>query len=141
MLVTGAVWTGVIVTYAVERVNLWQRMPLDQYAVDIRRSLYRVDPLQPILAVICMIAALVFALNIHGAAEAFTWAGFGLVAAVVVWSVTLMEPINSRFRQLPEGTPPEGLQEIRDTWRRRHLARTVVAVAAMVCLAIAVTSP
>jgi hypothetical protein len=95
MLVSGGLWAGVIVSFAVERVNLWQRMALDQYAVDFRRSQYRVDPMQPILAVVCVIAAVVFAVDVGGATESLTWVGVGLVVAAVIWSVILMEPLNS----------------------------------------------
>lgn len=42
-------FSGGILIVAVERLNLWRRMPVDQYVVDFRRSLYRLDPLMPIL--------------------------------------------------------------------------------------------
>jgi hypothetical protein len=40
----GGLWAGGILIFAVERTNLWQRMPIDQYEVDFRRSLFRADP-------------------------------------------------------------------------------------------------
>ena len=52
MLVSCGLWAGGILIFAVERTNLWRRMPIDQYAVDFRRSLFRVDPMMPILGVI-----------------------------------------------------------------------------------------
>ena len=66
MLIPGGLWAGVVLFYAVERVNLWGRMPMDQYVVDFRRSLYRADPLQPILAVISTGGAILFALKTDG---------------------------------------------------------------------------
>jgi hypothetical protein len=83
----------------------------------------------------------VFAVDVGGATESLTWVGVGLVVAAVIWSVILMEPLNSKFRKLPEGTAPEGLDAIRELWRRRHLARTLVAVCAICCFAVAVTGP
>jgi uncharacterized membrane protein SpoIIM required for sporulation len=57
MLVSCGLWAGGILIFAVERTNLWRRMPIDQYAVDFRRSLFRVDPMMPILGVIAGAAA------------------------------------------------------------------------------------
>jgi Domain of unknown function (DUF1772) len=139
MLVPGAIWSGVIVAGAVERISLWNRMPVVQYAVDFRRTLYRLDPLLPILGAISMVAAIVFALKTKGAAEALAWVGIAQIVFVIVWSVTLMEPLNSRFRRLPEGSAPDDAERIRTVWRWRHFVRTAPAVGALVCLAIAVT--
>jgi uncharacterized membrane protein SpoIIM required for sporulation len=57
MLVSCGLWAGGILIFAVERTNLWRRMTIDQYAVDFRRSLFRVDPMMPILGVIAGAAA------------------------------------------------------------------------------------
>ena len=48
MLAFGGLYSGAILIYAVDRVHVWRRMPVDQYVVDFRRSLYRADPLIPI---------------------------------------------------------------------------------------------
>ena len=77
---------GGILIFAVERTNLWRRMPIDQYAVDFRRSLFRVDPMMPILGVIAGAAAIIFALQRSGAASGLAWAGIGFIALVVVAS-------------------------------------------------------
>ena len=55
MLVPAAIWTGIVVLYAIQRVNLWARMPIEQFAVDFRRSVYRAGPLQPILAITSLV--------------------------------------------------------------------------------------
>jgi hypothetical protein len=34
MLVSCGLWAGGILIFAVERTNLWRRMPIDQYAVE-----------------------------------------------------------------------------------------------------------
>jgi hypothetical protein len=76
----GGLWAGGILIFAVERTNLWQRMPIDQYAVDFRRSLLRADPMMPIFAVLTGIASTVFAILLDGGAErALAWSGMGLV--------------------------------------------------------------
>jgi hypothetical protein len=59
----GGLCSGAILVFAVERVNLWRRMHVDQYVVDFRRSLYRADPLIPIMGILSAWGAVVFALN------------------------------------------------------------------------------
>jgi len=88
MLVSCGLWAGGILIFAVERTNLWRRMPIDQYAVDFRRSLFRVDPMMPILGVIAGAAATIFALQRSGAARDLAWAGLGFIVLVVVASIT-----------------------------------------------------
>src|SRR5580704_10958165 len=81
MLISCGLWAGGILIFAVERTNLWRRMPIDQYAVDFRRSLFRVDPMMPILGVIAGAAATIFALQRSGAASGLAWAGLDLLCS------------------------------------------------------------
>jgi Domain of unknown function (DUF1772) len=134
MLAFGGLYTGAILFYAVDRVHLWQRMPVDQYVVDFRRSLYRADRLVPIMGILSMLGAVVFALNSGGRAAVLAWTGIGLIVLIVVASITLAEPINSRFRRLPEGQPPDRAEQLRIIWCRFHRARTVVALGSLACL-------
>src|SRR6478752_3590359 len=103
MLISCGLWAGGILIFAVERTNLWRRMPLDQYAIDFRRSLFRVDPMMPILGVMAGIATGVFAAGSLGSARLLAWAAVAFIAIVVLGSIAIAEPINSRFRRLPEG--------------------------------------
>ena len=137
MLVSSGLWAGGILIFAVERTNLWRRMPIDQYAVDFRRSLFRVDPMMPILGVTAGTAATVFALQHSGAASGLACVGLGFIVLVVVASITIAEPINSKFRRLPEGQAPEGAEHYRTLWRRFHAMRNLTALAALACLAAA----
>ncbi|WP_419818060.1 anthrone oxygenase family protein [Glaciibacter flavus] len=139
MVVPTAIWAGAIFFYAVERVNLWARMPLDQYVVDFRRSLYRSDPLQPILGILAVIGCVVFALTTGGAASAWAWSGALLIVAVIVFSIALPERINSQFRRRPEGEVPPNAAELRRRWRLFHFIRTVPAIAAPLCVVLATT--
>src|SRR6516165_10639978 len=67
----------------------------------------------------------------------FAWAGIGFIVLVVVASITIAEPINSKFRRLPEGQMPERAEHYRTLWRRFHAARNLAALAALACLAAA----
>lgn len=139
MLVASGIWAGIILCYAVERVNLWQRMPITQYAVDFKRSIPRVDPLQPILAILAIIGATVFALNAGGTASLLGWIGVVLVAGVIVFSIALPERINSQFRKRPEGDAPADAVTLRSRWRLYHYVRTVPTLGAFALLVLATT--
>ena len=137
MLTFGGLFSGGILIVAVERVNLWRRMPVDQYVVDFRRSLYRLDPLLPIMGTLSALGTVVFAWNSQGRAAVLAWIGVALLAVIMVASIALAEPMNSKFRRLPEGQAPEHAERLRTTWRRLHWVRTVVALGALACLAAA----
>ena len=94
---TGGLFTGVIWTVAVERVNLWRRMPVEQYVVDFQRSVRRVDPLQPIMGTVCAVGAVVFAINSQGRPATLAWIAVGLIAVIMVASFVIAEPMNFRF--------------------------------------------
>ena len=131
-------FSGGILIVAVERLNLWRRMPVDQYVVDFRRSLYRCDPLMPILGALAALGAMVFALNTGGRAAALAWVGASLIGVNHVASILVGEPMNSKFRRLPEGQAPDGVDQLRANWHRFHWARTALALAALTCLAAAI---
>jgi hypothetical protein len=57
MLGAGGLFTGGVVWYAWERVWIWRRLTLPEYAVDFRRSVRKADPALPILLVICAAGA------------------------------------------------------------------------------------
>ena len=139
MLAPGGLWAGVVLFYAVERVNLWGRMPMDQYVVDFRRSLYRADPLQPILAVVSMGGAILFALKTEGTGSTLAWVAVALYVIVIAMSLALPERINSQYRRRQEGDAPPDAEALRARWRVLHLTRTVPAMAALVCLVLATT--
>ena len=137
MLAFGGLYSGAILIYAVDRVHVWRQMPVDQYVVDFRRSLFRADPLIPVMGILCELGAVVFALNSGDRAAVLAWIGFALIALIFVASITLAEPMKSKFRRLPEGQAPDRVEQLRITWCRFHWARTVVALSALACLAAA----
>jgi hypothetical protein len=63
-----------------------------------------------------------------------SWIGFALIVLIMVASITLAEPTNSKFRRLPEGKAPDRVDQLRITWCRFQRARTVVALGALACL-------
>lgn len=142
MIFAGGLFAGAVLLVAVERVNLWRRMPVAEFAVDFRRSLYRSDPLLPILGALSGASSAIFAVTSNGkAAASLGWTAVALLLVIIGGSVVIAEPINSRFRGLPEGSVPEEAERLRTTWRRFHLARTVLALTAFFCIAAAVSAP
>jgi len=138
MVFFGGLWTGGILIVAVERTNLWRRMPIDQFAVDFRRSVLRVDPMMPILGALAGIPAIYFAFHATGPAKTLAWSAVAMIVLVILGSTLIAEPMNSKFRRLPEGTCPPDAAAIRDKWRAFHNLRTVVALLILACLAGAV---
>lgn len=137
MLVFTGLWAGGILIFAVERTNLWRRMSIEQYTVDFRRSVLRVDPMMPIFNIIALAATIAFALNHAGAAQWWGWIAVAAMVVVIVSSVTLAEPVNSKFRRLPEGEAPDRVEYYRVFWRRFHLFRTVTALIGLASVAAA----
>jgi len=118
---------------------IWRRLTLPEFAVDFRRSVRKADPAMPILLVICAAAAGVFASLTEGGGRSLELAGIGLLAVIMIGSIILAEPINSQFRQGPEGVVPPQAERLRRLWRRFHLIRTGLGIAALARLITAVT--
>jgi hypothetical protein len=114
---------------------------MEQFAVDFRRSVRRADPAMPILLMVCGVAGGVFASLTEGDARFLALLGVGLLAVILVSSIALAEPINSQFRRRAEGAIPPDAERLRRVWRRFHLVRTGLGLAALACLVAAATYP
>jgi hypothetical protein len=93
----------------------------------------------PILLVVCGVAAGVFASFVEGPARTLALLGTGFLAVILVSSILFAEPINSQFRRRAEGAVPPGAERLRRVWRRFHLVRTGLGLAALACLVAAAT--
>jgi hypothetical protein len=143
MLFFGGLFAGCALIFAVERVWVWKAMGTREFSEDFRRSLPRVDPFIPLLGLAALVGATVFAFKASQDATVFAVIAIGAVAIVMVVSLTLMEPINTRFRRSPSGSVPAEAERLRTRWRRLHLTRTtliVIAYAGMVGAAVSTPS-
>ncbi|MFB8281138.1 anthrone oxygenase family protein [Nocardia colli] len=138
MLLFGGLATGGIWVIAVDRLAVWNRMSVVEYATDFRRTLRHVDPMMPIFVSLSGLGAVLFSVQSSGTSRLFGWLGTACLAVIMIGSLLLGEPINSKFRQRAEGTPPERAEQLRAFWRRFHIARTGVAVVSLVFLIAAV---
>src|SRR5574341_804083 len=92
------------------------------------------------LLTIVMLAAGAFATRTDGSARSLAFVGAALLASILGSSIVLAEPVNSQFRRRPEGAVPPDAERLRRIWRRFHLVRTALAIAALTCLLIAATA-
>jgi hypothetical protein len=138
VLLPGGIFTGAISLLAWERVWLWRRMTIEQYAVDFRRLLRRADPTMPILLFISGIGAIGLAAESEGTKQTLLWAAAACQLVIMVGSAALAEPVNSKFRRVPEGVVPAGAEALRTRWRRLHLARAALTLGAFTCMVVAV---
>lgn len=108
-------------------------MHAGRHPVTVRRQ----QVVQPILSIVTALGALLLALKVDGVSRGLAWTGFGLVGVVIVGSLSIGEPINSKFRRREEGDAPAGAAVLRDRWIRFHRIRTCVAVASFLSLVLA----
>lgn len=122
-------WAGGVTMIAVERASVWREMPVQEYAVDFRRSLRFQDPMMPIVAALGTVSAATYATQTEGPSSTLAWTAAGLAGLGVAVSIAL-EGVNSRFRQEPEGTVPTRAAAYRRIWREVHRVRAALAVLA-----------
>lgn len=140
LLFTSGVWTGAMTTIAWERLPVWRHLDPVARSVDFRRTLRRMDPAMPIIAIVIVVLGVAYALGHDGSARALTWTAVGGIVLIVAGSITFLEPINSKFRRLPEGTPPPDAASLHARWSRLHLLRTAVALTSLALFVIATHS-
>ncbi|MEB4208130.1 DUF1772 domain-containing protein [Mycobacterium sp. 94-17] len=87
-----------------------------------------------------VVLLLIAALAIEDRGEQRDWLcgiAAGLMAAVILMTVTLLVPINNRIAKWP--STGELSRELAARWDRRHRARVILLLAVFVLLALAVT--
>ena len=145
MIVAGGLWVGAALAILVDRVPAWGEMSDEEFVVDFRRVLHNMDPMQPALAVITTVAAIVFVLLADDASGALAWASIGIYVLIIL-APLIAYPFRSRFTFYPDMIALVGKEDadaaaidvdsMRRLWGRLHLWRTVLGIAAFVGLAI-----
>jgi len=138
MLLFAGLAAGGMLVVTVDRLLVWPKMTVVEYATDFRRHVKHLDPMMPIFISLSGIGVVLFALSQSGVAAILAWVALGCLVLIMAASVTIAEPVNSKFRRLPEGTPPEGAERYRVFWSTFHTARAVVSVTTFLLLVLAV---
>jgi len=138
MLVVAGVFTGILCAFSVERVWIWDRLDIREYAVDFRRSMRRVDVVQPALLILAIALAAVYAARTSGSVRTETLVALACLVAILAGSVGVLVPMQKPFRNRPEGDIPPDAGRIRRQWRAGHLVRTGLGLVAFAFLVHAV---
>jgi uncharacterized membrane protein len=141
VLVGSGIVAGVLFAVAISMVPALLAMPPDRY-VEASKLLGRNwDPTMPIIVLTSTVAAA--ALAVVGPTAA-TRAAFG-VGAVLLLAVSGVShlanvPINRQVNRLDSGAIPAGWDDPRPLWRRWHLLRTGLSLAALIVNSLAVAA-
>lgn len=137
MLISGGLFTGVVVAIAWERIPAWREAELLAFREAFAHTLRRMDRFQPALVVTSLVSTIGFAIGANGAGRTFgifAAAGFLLILA---GSGAWLVPIQKRLVASGAEDPAPELARLKSQWLRGHLIRTAVAVAALTLAAVA----
>jgi hypothetical protein len=140
MLVSGGLFTGGTVFIAWERVPAWRETDLLDFRAAFAHTLRRVDRLQPVLVVICLISTLGFAMGAGGAARIVATVAAAGFLTVLAGSGAWLVPMQRRLVAPRSGPLSADTEKLRRRWLNGHLIRTVIALAAFILAVIAAIS-
>jgi hypothetical protein len=139
LLIVEGVFTGILCAVGLERVWIWDQMDLRDYAVDFRRSMLRIDIVQPALLIVTIALASIFAARTSGSTRVETIVALACLVGILAGSVLVLVPLQKEFRSRAEGEVPPNAASIRGRWRIGHFIRTALGLAAFVLVVHAVT--
>jgi hypothetical protein len=137
MLISGALFTAGVVPIAWERAPAWRAADHGRFRVEFAHTLRRVDRLQPVLLLVCLVSSVGFAVSANGTARALAGLAASCFAAVLVGSGAGLVPIQRRLVDPGSELSPADVERLRTRWLGGHLIRTVVALVAFVLLVVA----
>ncbi len=139
-IIVSGIYMAPLWTLAIERVWIWAAMEPADFARDFRRSLLRIDLVQPAGAILAFALAIGYATTVGGSARVLSIIAAALLGIIIVISVAIGVPMQKLFRSVDEGEfDPSAIDVpvIRSRWIRLHLVRTALGVVAFVLLVIA----
>jgi uncharacterized membrane protein len=138
-LVVVGVVTGIFVGTQIGQVRVQRALDARDFTLVKHRfevAMGRAMPVLTIAAVGSLIAVTISAESL--AAQAFAIAALVLWIGVIVVTLVVNAPVNAEAARWDPESPPDDWQAKRDRWHRGQTARTPLAVASFVCLALAV---
>jgi hypothetical protein len=137
MLIGGALFVAGVVPIAWERAPAWRAAEHARFRVDFAHMLRRVDRLQPVLLLVCLVSSVGFAVSASGTARVLAALATSCFVAVLVGSGAGLVPIQRRLVDPGSDLSAADVERLRTRWLRGHLIRTAVALVAFVLLVVA----
>jgi hypothetical protein len=137
MLIGGALFVAGVVPIAWERAPAWRAAEHARFRVDFAHTLRRVDRLQPVLLLVCLVSSVGFAVSASGTARVLAALATSCFVAVLVGSGAGLVPIQRRLVDPGSDLSAADVERLRTRWLRGHLIRTAVALVAFVLLVVA----
>jgi DNA-binding MarR family transcriptional regulator len=129
MLISAGLFAGGVVTIAWERLPAWRAAELTEFRTTFAHTLRRVDRLQPALLVVSLVSTVGFAIAADGGARLAAVVAGAAMLAVLAGSGAVLVPAQRRL--VSKELPTAEAERLRTLWLRGHVARTVLAVAAL----------
>lgn len=140
MLSSGGLFSGTVLSIAQERVPAWREADFRDFRTAFAHTLRRVDRLQPVLLVVCLVSTIGFALSAAGTARTLAGlAGAGFLL-ILVGSAAWLIPVQRRLVAPGAERPSSELEKLRADWLRGHLIRTFAALATLTLAVVAAAS-
>ena len=137
MLIGGALFMAGVIPIAWERADAWRELDSETFRNELAYTLRRVDKLQPALLLVTLAASIAFAVAAGGTPRALAGIAAVCFAAILIGSGLALVPIQRRLTDPTTSFSDSEIAELRTCWLRRHLGRTLLAVAAYTLLVIA----
>jgi uncharacterized membrane protein len=138
-VVGSGVTAGVLFAVALSVLPALNAMPPDRYVYTHQLIGRNWDPTMPVIVLTSAAAALLLAIRTPAPAAWWYAVGTLLLVAVSVVSHFCNVPLNRGVKSLDPLRIPPGWRDPRPLWRRWHLLRTVLALAASVVNVVALT--
>lgn len=135
MLVFGGLFAGGVMSIAWERVPAWRGTDLVEFRTAFAHTLRRVDRMQPALLTLSLLSTAAFAVAAGGTARTLAVLAASGFLVVFVGSLAWLVPIQKRL-VAATGSSSEA-EQLRSTWLRGHLIRTLLALAALILAVVA----
>jgi Anthrone oxygenase len=137
MLISAALFAAGVLPIAWERAPAWRAADSARFRVEFAHTLRRMDRLQPVLLLVCLVSSVGFAVSASGAALALAGLAASCFLAVLVGSGAGLVPIQRRLVDPESDLSAADVERLRTRWLRGHLIRTAVALGAFVLLVVA----
>lgn len=140
MLISGGLFAGGVVSIAWERGPTWRATELPDFRKAFGYTLRRVDRLQPMLLVLCLVSTIGFAFGEEGAARTLAALAAAGLLVVLVGSIAWLVPLQRRLVAAGKERSATELESWRSQWLRGHAIRTVIALAVLILVVVAAVS-